>query len=274
MTSRIRIHFAFLITLAAIVGCSDSVEVPTPEDSREPDYGSMPTWFGTGSSDTTGISKSQLQDPEAAWMTLWLTSDLVAPQEPYERLLRDITAIRDQYSELDPPLKGVFRRYWNPSILRVGLTADAVDQYLDGTYADLDSLNSLFGLETVLENFLEPGEPGSITLIFRGRLHPARLAEFYEQVDTVRYTAIAWWAGDGHRIYPWYADGKLTYLFREGQGDCLAGCTMNRYWYFRTDSEGNIDFVGGYTAWQDDREPAWWPEAARNRHEFDDGELE
>ena len=210
-----------------------------------------------------------MDNAEAEWMALWLSCDLVAPTEAYERVERDLAAIRLLHSALDPPLRGLFRTYWSPSVLSVHLNNEAVGRYLEGTYTDLDELNRKFRIDWVNDNHVDAQIGGGVlTLHFNGRLHPARLAEFYQKVPSLDWVDTAYRGGDGDRIYPWFANGKMTYLFREGQGDCPLGCYMNRYWYFRTDDDGTVEYVGSYTDWEDEHEPNWWPEAKRNRHEF------
>ena len=83
-----------------------------------------------------------------------------------------------------------------------------------------------------------------------------------EALDGVRSAEPNGWSGDNNNVYPWRLDGGgLSYLWREGWGDCPAGCINNRFWYFRV-NDGLIDFVGTFQL-HADPEPHWWEEAKR-----------
>jgi hypothetical protein len=68
------------------------------------------------------------------------------------------------------------------------------------------------------------------------------------------------YGGDWSNVYPCVDPDQRTYLFKEGSGDCPAGCITNEFWYFRI-TDG-IEYVGTFKL-REDPEPAWWPEAKR-----------
>jgi hypothetical protein len=243
----------------------DSIVVPVP------DFGPPPSWMDTIIVDTTMVSREPLENEEAEWLALYLSRDLVAPPDFYERVKNDLQTIRTGYQDLDPPLMGRFFNYWSPGILTVLLNDEAAGRYEAGTFTDLDELNAAFQLDWINDAVFDIGN--TLTLHFKGRLHPKRLAEFYESIESLDHVSVTHYGCcDGDRVYPWYAYGKLTYLFREGWGDCPAGCTYERFWYFRTDGEGAVDYVGSYTPPEGDEVPPWWPEAERNINAFYDGD--
>ena len=262
------VTYVVLSLIVTLASCGNNGKQQSPA-APKPDpvgFGSPPSWMDSIIVDTTMISRNPLENDEAEWLALYLSRDLVAPLDLYERVNHDLQAIRSAYGDLEPPLQGAFREWWAPGILQVGLTDQAVSDYRAGTYTDLDELNRLFQLDRINENSLD--RSGWLTLHFRGCLHPARLEEFYSNVGSIEGTSIWWFCCDGDRIYPWYANDKLTYLFREGWGDCPAGCIYSRYWYFRTSDDGSVEYVGSYTPSEDEAEPAWWAEASRNKTAF------
>jgi len=86
------------------------------------------------------------------------------------------------------------------------------------------------------------------------------LSTFYGEVASVRYAEPNGYIGDWSNVYPWVYEDGMTYLFRKGEGDCLAGCIDSYFWYFRVNDAGVIEYVGTYKL-RDVPEPSWWAEA-------------
>jgi hypothetical protein len=152
------------------------------------------------SSDTcSDVSLTPRQDIEAEEAALWLSGSLVAPDKLYMTILADLSSIRAKYGSLIPELNGLrFRPPWIPGVLVVKLSDQAIRQFLDGEYHDLDSLNSHFGLSAtnrVLSNW--------VSLEFTGRFNPYRLVQVYEAVPSVLMAQPDYYYGDFPNVYPW-----------------------------------------------------------------------
>lgn len=58
------------------------------------------------------------------------------------------------------------------------------------------------------------------------------------------------------RLAPEYAESR--YLFRQGRGDCPAGCTENDFWYFKV-TGNQVTYLGHWRRLAP--LPDWWDEA-------------
>lgn len=207
----------FTLIVLFINACDDAESPRVPDKGETPieDYGPAPTWWDTIIVDTTRIKESPMENKEIENMALHLSRDLVAPANLYQRLLRDVSLIRSEYAVLSPELKGNFVGRWVSNHLLIRLSEDGVKQYNDGTLKEFAELNALFGVEQIVGDTLR----GPRVLVFRPRLNPFRVGEFYKNIESVVEVGPNWGMGGGaNRLYPWYANNKLTYLFREGWG--------------------------------------------------------
>ena len=59
----------------------------------------------------------------------------------------------------------------------------------------------------------------------------------------------------------------MSYVFRNGWGDCPAGCIYNEHWYFTVAGDQPF-FVGYYPEYQGGPAPPWWEEARLNRQHY------
>lgn len=63
----------------------------------------------------------------------------------------------------------------------------------------------------------------------------------------------------------------MTYLFMEAWGDCPAGCTGARYWYFQC-ARGGCEFIGSWHPGVEPEPPEWWERALASRTSFKYGQ--
>ena len=95
----------------------------------------------------------------------------------------------------------------------------------------------------------------------------------YESLPSVGAVSHYGSIGDWPNFYPWrLPDGRLTLLFRDAWGDCLAGCIHSHFWYFRIDGD-SIEYVGDYISDGNHDKPDWWPEAKVAFYKFVFGQL-
>jgi hypothetical protein len=215
------------------------------------------------------IAQTPRANQEAEEMALWLSGDLVAPESLYEQVLDGVTRLREAYADSIPELDSIgFRPEWISGY--IGLSFDSVTamEVIDGSYHDWDSLNTLLKVTRIQG----PDTTGIIRtwhagLYFEGRLHYERLSEMYSGLRGVKYTGWAGWGGDYPNLYPWINDGMLTFLLRDADGDCMAGCYWSKFWYFRVESD-RIDLVGSYDTDGHGPVPDWWQEARESFCEF------
>jgi hypothetical protein len=84
--------------------------------------------------------------------------------------------------------------------------------------------------------------------------------EIYQTLPHITFVDPNHYIGDWSNVYPARDPDKRTYLFKEGTGDCPAGCTDNEFWYFRVTDD--IEYVGTFRMHHEPA-PYWWPEASR-----------
>lgn len=227
-------------------------------------------WMALGCDSSTSPSKqvrsifdlTPRDNFEAEAAALWLSGDLVAPTDLYDDLLLGYSRIGSAFADSIPELNHVvFVSPWMPGELLVKLTEDAIDELRRGEYHDLDSLNAYYHIaeiDTHLIDFI-----GWMHLKFEGRLHPERLAEDYGEVPSLLFAEPNGIWNNQADNYPWLIDGGISYLFRNGWGDCPAGCIYNQFWYFKVPEKfGAIEYLGTFVP-REDPEPDWWAEAKR-----------
>lgn len=217
--------------------------------------------------DKPAVWNTPRENKEAEEAALWLSDCLIAHENLYDAILRDLASIRAKYGESIPQVKITFMPPWRSDQLIVGITDDAKQQIRAGKYHDLDYLNSMFQLVSIDTSLFR--YTSVIVPTFEGRYNPKRLAEIYKTVPSVTYAEPNGFGGDWSNVYPWLLPEGLSYLFREGEGDCPSGCIHNCYWYFRVPPSG-IEYIGTWCppSGLGNPEPEWWWEAKQGMIRF------
>lgn len=198
---------------------------------------------------------------EASLIALALSGELVAPDNFYNQVLEELAGIRSTYGGSYGPIQRIrFRPPWVPGNLILTFDSAAAQMVADGEYHAWDQLNGQYQV-TEIDTFSIRN--GWVLLYFNEKYHPRRLAEKYDVLPGVTYAEPNQIIGDSSNIYPRLTVHGITYLIREGSGDCLSGCINNLYWYF--DTEWNHPVLIGYWDPQNDpKDPYWWHEAEQN----------
>jgi hypothetical protein len=207
-------------------------------------------------------------DQEAELIALCLSGEMIAPQDLYDQVRRDLATIRASFGDNYESVAEIeFRTPWLPGCLVMAFDDTTERQVLSGEYHAWDLLNKKLELVTVDTLFLR--RYGFSLLYFEGRLHPYRLSELYGVLPGVRYAFPNHIAGDWPNIYARRDFCGMSYLFRKAWGDCPAGCIYSEYWYFRVDDNWPM-FVGHWVSHEDSHIPEWWEEAKVNRDHYCD----
>lgn len=200
-------------------------------------------------------------NPEAFAVALWLSRELKAPTDLYERVLSDLTLIRDKFRDSIPAVDLQFHEPWEPGRLILGFDHENYQLVSDGGYFAWDSLNALFNLAQV---DLSMSAFSIAKLDFDDELNPEFLAEAYRRLPGVRFAVPNRYMGERPMLVPARAnDGRLLYFFRNAWDDCPSGCLYSEYWVL-TIIDGRIVYDGYFsdkTMMPDDLveafEPAW-----------------
>lgn len=234
-----RIMFALALTALLALACSDS-------NLMRPGGGSL--------------NVTPKDNAEAELAALWLSGELIAPENLYETIMDDLDTIRTEYADSTTLASIEFTPPWVPSELLLGLTAEGKRKVQAGDYPELEALNRRYRATEVDTSSSLWRNYGAARIEFSGRKHPGVLAGGYGALDDVMWVEPNWLVGDWSCVYPWQIDGGMSYLFRYAWGDCPAGCIHSIFWYFRV-IDGNIEYVGRWLESWVDPQPEWWAEA-------------
>jgi hypothetical protein len=198
-----------------------------------------------------------LENPEAAEAAIWLSGELVAPEDLYLTIKADLQAIRAEFGGSISELDIEFVSPWELSVVLIRFTDSGKERLRDGNWPEFFDLNDRFGLSKMDTTRFESSNRAILT--FEGRQHPERISEPYDALDDVHYAEPNHLCCDWSNVYPWRLADGMSYLWRSAWGDCMAGCINSRFWYFRVTDSG-IEYVGTYELWAEP-EPPWWDEA-------------
>jgi hypothetical protein len=202
---------------------------------------------------------------EAELIALCLSGELVSPYSLSNQVLMDLANIRSAYGDKFEPIQRIrFGPPWVPGCLLVGFDSSTAEMVANGEYHAWDWLNIKY---QVTEIDTMDIRNNWIVLYFKDKLHPQRLSELYTVLPGITYAEPNGFYGDFSNVYPRQIMGGISYLFREGWGDCPCGCTNNRYWYFVVELNRHR-FIGYWFPDEDPIMPPWWEEAKRNIDQF------
>jgi len=238
-----RLTLAAILVLPLIINCSKSTRTKCP-------------------------SRTPKADEEAELIALCLSGKIVAPDNLYEQVLRDLAVIRSTWGDSIQNVDRIrFWTSWVPSCLILGFDDTTTQQLLDGVYDAWDDLNERYELTSMDTTHL--ARDGFVVLYFVGRLHSWRLAESYQDLPGVWAASPNYLPGDWSNVYARQTLTGMGYLFRRGWGDCPSGCLYSEYWYFRV-GDNWPTFVGHWVPHEDPNVPDWWEEAKINRDHYCD----
>jgi len=180
-----------LLLFAGLPACADdrSIIAPPPDDCAE-------------------LCDTPRENEEAEEAALWLSGQLVAPEDLYRIIRDDLTAIRAAYLDSIPELAIEFTPWWLVSKIGIDVTEETRQKLLAREPNAVDSLNTVFRA-THMDTFRLKVEP-FVVVYFEGRLHPERLSEIYDELTEVTLATPAIRCCDWDNVYPWRIDGGAS----------------------------------------------------------------
>ncbi|MGZ5967112.1 MAG: hypothetical protein ACXWP4_05555 [Polyangiales bacterium] len=199
-------------------------------------------------------------DPEAEQLALTLGTRIVADQATYDRVVRDLAAIRKAHPEVAD--LHVFFRFVQS--MRVFFDRPTIDALRAGTYHGWDCLDGQYGgVDQKDYSVATDGSGGSTTLKLRGFYATDRLACRYltaPGVTQVQEGDVL--IGDGSTVFAWTEGDAFHYAFDRAGGDCPAGCTTHDVSHFRSTPDGAVTLVDTFKTdpygGTPTPFPAWW----------------
>jgi hypothetical protein len=246
----LRIVLPLLITGLLVLACGssptyDSDVVPVPIDSNPAPIDSLDTLDGCD---------------EAEQIAMTLSRELHAPWQLRERIRADLHRIRADWIDSVPQVAIEFWPSWPPSRLLVGVSADVYAEILNDDYRDWDSLNEIYGLDSI--EFRSIHRFHWLRLQFDGCQNSERLAEAYDSLRGFAYAEPNFWVGDGPRLLALPVGNQMIYFFRNAWGDCPAGCTNSTHDVFSSTADtivyhGHFSDIPLEDPWQSLLDEAW-----------------
>ncbi len=192
------------------------------------------------------LASTPRADQNLELLALKFSDDVIADQSVYDRLVRDVGAIRAQ----DPSVKSI--GYFAPNdgkTLLLTVDFPTLTQMQNGSYHAWDCLNAAYGLTGITPlPASNPTFENYVTVELKGIYRLNLLGEQYAKLAGVSDAGPSSGGGDGSSICVTREEDTWHYVFDEAGGDCPAGCTEHAYTHFTTDLAGTVTALGKLTA--------------------------
>lgn len=202
------------------------------------------------------IAATPRSDENTELLALAVGDGVTADQAVYDRLVRDLAAIRSQ----EPAVASVrfFTSYDGRTLRLQARDAATAEAIRDGEYHEWDCLNEWYGLQSVDPPPATP--PGSLGLSLRlkGLYHLETVAADYAELDGIAS------ASPAYDPLPGAPAGTLPSLCVAIDGQTyryffdVAGGGPAETYYFTTDASGEVTFVGSVTLMLPTLPPDWY----------------
>jgi hypothetical protein len=167
-------------------------------------------------------------NPEAEHLAMHLTEQLRAPDQEYDRIIRDLALIRVEY----PILADVVDR---PAYDRDELVVDLDPEQ---PWTGYDETNLYY---QVIDEEIKPSGRRVLTYCDNGNAYV--LESVYETLPEVNYAEPNYTIGDGDQVTVTVQGTTYRYVMVEGWNDCLSECICNRAWTLDVDEAGLVYLI-------------------------------
>ncbi len=199
-----------------------------------------------------------MPDELAELSALYLSGEIQAPQELYDRVHRDLEIIRNQYgSEYAVVQDNDFDDLFIPSCFSATVDSTIVNALFDDYHDPIDSLHAVHECSSFDVVF----DHGTAYLHceFAGRRHPKRVLEDYLQLPGFLDGSICFYVWNGFDTPKVYAPrmwaDTISYLFS----------LHADYYVYITSTESGVSAADVWHPAVEPDPPTWWPEARKNR---------
>ncbi|WP_437663412.1 hypothetical protein [Sorangium sp. So ce1182] len=198
------------------------------------------------------LASTPRADKEAEVLAIETTNELVAPERIYQRARRDLAAIRAAH----PAVRDLRAAPDWANNLLVRLNGGARASVNNNAVACLNRVYNASAMRPIGDILREV-----VVIEFKGRYNiPVLAREYARQPGVIRANPDST-VGDGDDVCLSIAGDRYHYIFKDGAGDCPAGCTSATYWGFSTTPDGAIRPLGMFsTDWRSGSEswPSWF----------------
>jgi hypothetical protein len=181
---------------------------------------------------------------------------VTASQRAYDRVVADVTAIRDAVPELADV--GYFAGDDGKQLVLDPDDKTAMS-IVAGEYSAWDCLNDFYGVEALQVQRLQLG--GTFVLLtLKGIYALDQLSNLYGQLPGIESVGSNVGGGDGPTICARRsADGmdRIEYVIDRAGGDCPAGCNTHDARLFESTAPGVVEAIDSWTTESGSNAPAW-----------------
>lgn len=180
---------------------------------------------------------------------------IVADEATYQRVVRDVGAIRGKYPEVATIS---FFPYRNGRSFSLYLPVDTAEQMQAGTYHAWDCLNGTYGAVLPFE-FIRIGNADHVFALgkLKGIYAMDLLEAEYARLPGIESTDSIATGGDGPTICVMSGPSTWHYVFDAASGDCLDGCMDHSLRHFTTEPDGVITTLETWSTQSRAPNPAW-----------------
>jgi hypothetical protein len=182
-------------------------------------------------------------------LALRLSSGLYADQQVYDRLVRDVTMIRNGNPKLGS-IAYVPRQ--EVRVLNVYFTPSDYWRVRLSLYGNWNCLNTFLRAAIVTHPEFDYAE-----LTFTGLYNPDIVSKAYRDLPGVKQTEFAGTLGDSSSIYVTREAAVWHYVFDIAGGDCPSGCTEHEMHYFEVIADGRVTKIATWNANSHAPPPDW-----------------
>jgi hypothetical protein len=204
-------------------------------------FAGAPPFCPPGLPSAAEIAATPRADQNLELLALRLTGGIIADQSIYDRVVRDVGAIR----ELDDRVAGI-QYFAQGDGKSIALTPDAATYAAmrAGQYRAWDCLNQTYVVTSTLFTDAKPPFEADVALTLKGIYDIETVVTQYGALAGVKASNNGSGGGDGPTICVTRESDLWHYVFDQAGGDCPAGCTEHTYYHFSTTAAGVIASLG------------------------------
>ncbi|AKU99828.1 hypothetical protein AKJ09_06492 [Labilithrix luteola] len=192
-------------------------------------------------------------DEEAEALALLVDGTFTATSASYERIRRDLAAIRAH----EPELSSVRGQKFVPVVSLTVDDASTIEAMESGAYHAWDCLHARYGWDKPTFSHYSQGWQSASGWL-NGRYAPKMMRALYEQLPSIRRANSGAGGLDGPRVCATReADDVFHYVFDDASGDCPSGCMHHHEYYFVSTTDGRITRKGEFETGPDAIHPDW-----------------
>jgi len=191
----------------------------------------------TGQGTAEALAATPRARPDLEQLAMVLNPGFTADEATYDRLLADTTAMGGLQSRVADI---TYRAAFPGDRLVVSADASTLAAMQGGTYTDWTCANDWYGLNDTTFS------TGFVVLGFPGTFDIAALATEYAAFPGVTAAEPDDYEGDGPSLCVTPDGTTWNYVFDDASGDCSAGCTSHAYFYFTSEPDGTVAYVGSW----------------------------